>query len=153
MIEEGQKKKKSTFQLHLDVAYSACHSTNLICVVPLLWGRAEDLQFILVAIHSCCNSYCSKLIQSFCFPGGCQHLRCCWNVPKRNCLCPRQYESAGFWWQSSLILFAPLLCFLNEKPVYSTRHTNQIPRTKKTFLRVCFLILNYLNMIDESVHS
>ena len=69
---------------------------------PLLWERTEDLQFILVAIHSSCNSYHSKLIQSFGFPGSCQHLQCCWNITERNCLCPRQYESAGFWWQACI---------------------------------------------------
>lgn len=135
--------------MHLDVVQSACYLTNLISLH--FWGRPEDLQFILVAIHTAQNLSHHSVLQVA--------VRACnvveMSLPK-NYICPIQYESADlqiFGDKLALILFESLLCFLREKPIYSISHTIIIPSTKQTFLRVYFPILNYLNTIHGSVHS
>jgi len=119
MREDGLKKRKySAFQLHLDVAYSACHSTGLICVVPFCGKELRIcnsflLQFIPLAIHTTQSSYNHSVFQVAVSTCSVAEIS-----PKETAFAQDNMNLQVFGDKLVLILFVPLLCFLNEKPVY-----------------------------------
>lgn len=106
------------------------------------------LQFIPVAIRTAQSSYNHSVFQVAVSTCDVAEMS-----PKETAFAQDNKNLQVFGDKLALILCVPLLCFLNEKPVCSTRHNDQIPSTEQTFLRVGFPILNYLNMIDEHVCS